>query len=150
MKPGLPEVTKTNEKRRVAVIVASGLYQQPVYPQLPGLETFGGRIMHSADYKGPEGLEGKRIVVIGGGSSGADIAAELSAVAAPVEMSARSGVWFVPHHIGGQPFDFRLTRLGKFMPLRVRTSVFRKIILNHFLHRLRPFFSPPPSVAAPG
>lgn len=48
------------------------------------METFEGKYFHSWDYKGPEDLEGKRIVVIGIGNSGGDIAVESSRVAEQV------------------------------------------------------------------
>ena len=115
-----------------AIVVASGLYQQPIYPQFPGIETFQGKILHSADYRAPEGFEGKRVVVVGVGASGADIAAEVSEVADQVDISTRSGVWFLPHTIGGKPYDFQLTRLSTMIPFRARMVIFRQLVLNEY------------------
>src|SRR5258705_4065 len=95
-----------------AVIVCSGLYSHPAVPQVSGAETFQGPMLHSASYKGPEGYEGKDVVVIGVVSSGGDIAAELSRVARHVELSLQKGAWFLPHYIGGRPFDHQLTPLS--------------------------------------
>jgi dimethylaniline monooxygenase (N-oxide forming) len=114
------------------VIVASGLYHAPVYPQSPGSETFQGHILHSADYQGPAGFEGKHVVLAGVGASGADIAAEVSRVAAQVDISTRSGVWFLPHSIGGLPYDYQITRLSTLLPFRVRMTVFRQLVLNEY------------------
>lgn len=50
-----------------------------------GIETFEGKYLHSWDYKGPEDMYGKRVVVIGIGNSGGDIAVETSRVAEQVE-----------------------------------------------------------------
>lgn len=49
-----------------------------------GIETFEGKYFHSWDYKGPEDMHGKRVVVIGIGNSGGDIAVETSRVAEQV------------------------------------------------------------------
>ena len=49
-----------------------------------GIETFEGKYLHSWDYKGPEDMHGKRVVVIGIGNSGGDIAVESSRVAEQV------------------------------------------------------------------
>lgn len=52
-----------------------------------GIESFEGKVFHSWDYKRPEELDGKRIVVIGIGNSGGDIAVEASRVAEQVKIS---------------------------------------------------------------
>lgn len=49
-----------------------------------GIETFEGKYLHSWDYKGPEDMHGKTVVVIGIGNSGGDIAVESSRVAEQV------------------------------------------------------------------
>ena len=49
-----------------------------------GIETFEGKYFHSWDYKGPEDLIGKKVVAIGIGNSGSDIAVESSRVAEQV------------------------------------------------------------------
>jgi dimethylaniline monooxygenase (N-oxide forming) len=115
-----------------AIVVASGLYHRPIYPQFAGIETFRGKIVHSADYRGPEGFEGKRVVVVGVGASGADIAAEISAVTDQVDISTRFGVWFLPHDIGGKPYDFQITRLSRLIPFRARMVIFRQLVLNEY------------------
>lgn len=77
------------------VIVASGVFAQPALP--PGV-TVGadGRISHAASYRGPEGFAGRRVVVVGGAFSGADIAAEISGCAADTVMLIRRPAWYVP------------------------------------------------------
>lgn len=51
---------------------------------LPGLEKFEGWYLHSRDYKSPQPFLGKRVVVVGIGNSGIDIAVELSHAAKQV------------------------------------------------------------------
>lgn len=53
-----------------------------VFPS--GLHRFQGHYLHSRDYKDPEAFKGKRVLVIGLGNSGSDIAVELSRLAAQV------------------------------------------------------------------
>ncbi|KAJ8388454.1 hypothetical protein AAFF_G00133300 [Aldrovandia affinis] len=80
-----------------AVIVCSGHYSYPHMPlkDFSGIENFQGKVFHSWDYKGPEELHGKRIVVIGIGNSGGDIAVESSRVAEQVYVSTRRGAWVI-------------------------------------------------------
>lgn len=67
--------------RAGAVVSATGTWANPVIPCIPGQDAFRGIIIHSARYAGREGLQGKRVLVVGGGNSGAQIAADLSDVA---------------------------------------------------------------------
>ncbi|XP_034036299.1 LOW QUALITY PROTEIN: dimethylaniline monooxygenase [N-oxide-forming] 5-like [Thalassophryne amazonica] len=87
------------EERHVfdAVICCSGHYTYPNMPlkDFPGIETFEGKYFHSWDYKGSEEMLGKRVVVIGIGNSGSDIAVESSRVAEQVYMSTRRGAWII-------------------------------------------------------
>ncbi|XP_061539468.1 flavin-containing monooxygenase 5-like [Phycodurus eques] len=80
-----------------AVICCSGHYTYRNLPlqDFPGLDTFQGRYFHSWDYKGPEDMHGKRLVVVGIGNSGSDIAVESSKFAEQVYMSTRRGAWVI-------------------------------------------------------
>lgn len=109
-------------------VVCAGLYHRPIAPALPGQDEFKGRILHSLTYKEPETFRGCRVVVVGAGSSGVDIAAEVSAVAASVELSTPSGVWFLPHRLGDQPYDYQLTALSNLVPYGLRMRVFRWMV----------------------
>ncbi|MFN6971451.1 MAG: ArsO family NAD(P)H-dependent flavin-containing monooxygenase [Rheinheimera sp.] len=63
------------------IISATGNWSHPVIPVLPGAQTFQGEQCHSAYYQGPERYQGKIVLVVGGGNSGAQIFAELDEVA---------------------------------------------------------------------
>ncbi|CAL8309172.1 unnamed protein product [Lota lota] len=100
------------EERHVfdAVICCSGHYTYPHLPlkEFPGIETFEGKYFHSWDYKGPEDMHGKRVVVIGIGNSGGDIAVEGSRVAEQVYLSTRRGAWIVRQvSDNGLPLDMK-------------------------------------------
>ncbi|MFM0514271.1 ArsO family NAD(P)H-dependent flavin-containing monooxygenase [Paraburkholderia sp. RL17-373-BIF-A] len=61
-----------------AVVSATGTWGHPYIPEYPGQVDFGGEQVHSARYRNPEAFRGKRVLVVGGGNSGAQILAELS------------------------------------------------------------------------
>ena len=63
------------------VISATGTWSQPFIPPYAGRELFSGEQLHSAHYQNPERFAGKRVLVVGGGNSGAQILAEVSTVA---------------------------------------------------------------------
>ncbi len=92
-----------------AVIVASGLFSRPRVPPVGGLDSFGGRVMHAAEYVSPEPFADRDVIVVGAGSSGADIAVELARVAR-VCLSVRAVAPLVPKTVGGRPLDHLLTR----------------------------------------
>lgn len=61
-----------------AAVSATGTWGKPLIPSYPGAETFQGEQLHSAYYRSPEPFRGKRVLVVGGGNSGAQILAEVS------------------------------------------------------------------------
>lgn len=63
-----------------ALINATGTWTRPFVPRYPG--TFDGRQLHVADYRGPAEFAGKRVVVVGGGTSAVQLLIEIAAVAA--------------------------------------------------------------------
>ena len=65
-----------------AVINATGTWDRPFWPYYPGRETFLGRHLHTADYRGPHEFAGKRVVVVGGGTSAVQALMEIAEVAA--------------------------------------------------------------------
>ncbi|WP_328828824.1 NAD(P)/FAD-dependent oxidoreductase [Streptomyces sp. NBC_00252] len=94
-----------------AVVAASGTYGRPHRPALPGLEGFTGTVLHAADYRSRDRFAGQRVVVVGGGNSAVQIAAELATVAR-VTLVSRAPVKFARQHIGGRDLHFWLKRTG--------------------------------------
>lgn len=87
-----------------AVIVATGRHCRKVLPNLPGTESFGGPILHSADYRSGLELAGGRVLVVGLGNSGAEIAADLVEQGADrVEVAVRTPPPIVSREIAGVP-----------------------------------------------
>lgn len=84
-----------------AVVSATGSWSQPYLPPVPGRDEFAGPQLHSADYRGPAPFVGRRVLVVGGGNSGAQIAAELGEVA-DVVWAALTPPRFLPEHVDGR------------------------------------------------
>lgn len=90
--------------RHVAgVLIATGTLHHPHRPPLPG--RFAGELMHSAAYKSASVFAGKRVLVVGCGNSGADIAVDAVRHARSVDLSVRRGYWFLPKFLKGRPID---------------------------------------------
>jgi len=85
------------------VLIANGTLHHPNLPKLPG--EFAGELIHSSEYRSPRQLAGKRVLIVGCGNSGADIAVDAVHHAAKVDISLRRGYYFVPKFIFGRPTD---------------------------------------------
>lgn len=91
-----------------AVVSATGSWARPFVPDLPGIQAFEGTQLHSAHYRSPAPFEGKRVLVIGGGNSGAQIAAEVSA-SARVSWVTLEPPRFLPPEVDGRVLFDRAT-----------------------------------------
>ncbi|KAM9685475.1 LOW QUALITY PROTEIN: flavin-containing monooxygenase 5-like [Trichechus inunguis] len=89
------------------IMVCTGFYADPFLPlhNFPGIKKFKGQYMQSWEYKIPEKFQGKRIIVIGIRNSAADLAIELSHVAAQVFLSTRWGTIWSRVWDNGMPVD---------------------------------------------
>jgi indole-3-pyruvate monooxygenase len=85
------------------VVVATGYNAVPYVPRWPGQERFGGRIMHSSEYRNGEPFRGQSVLVIGFGNSGGEIAIDLHECGARVAMAVRGPVNIIPREILGVP-----------------------------------------------
>lgn len=97
------EVTLASGEKRVygGVVVCNGHHWDCRYPSYPG--EFTGECIHSKLYKNPEVLKGKRVLVVGGGNSGCDIAVESARFGVESHISLRRGIWILPQTIAGVP-----------------------------------------------
>ncbi len=85
------------------VMIANGTLSEPNRPQFRGDWT--GEMLHSADYRSPRQCAGKRVLVVGAGNSGCDIAVDAIHHAESTDISLRRGYYFVPKYIFGKPAD---------------------------------------------
>ncbi|MEU9671603.1 NAD(P)-binding domain-containing protein [Streptomyces bobili] len=101
-----------------AVIAATGDYGTPYIPDLPGRAEFTGRVLHAADYRSPGAFTGQRVVVVGGGNSAVQIAAELAAMA-DTTLAARRPIGWTPQRPLGKDLHWWLKHTGlDITPLR--------------------------------
>lgn len=102
-----------------AVIPATGVFDNPQLPDLPGMDNFGGEILHSRAFRHPDQVRGKRTMVVGNGPSGADIAVAAGKHAAGgfVHLSIRTGVDLRPRYPYGLPRHAWMM-LGEYLPER--------------------------------
>ena len=89
------------ERTYKGVIVCNGHHWARRFPKVPG--EFSGEYIHSKDYRQPDQLKGKRVLVIGAGNSASDIACEAARVGSACDISLRSGYWFMPKTAFGRP-----------------------------------------------
>jgi putative flavoprotein involved in K+ transport len=93
--------------RAPVVVIATGQYRVPVIPRWPGREEYAGRLVHSTDYVNATAYSGQRVLVIGAGNSGAEIATDLiDHGAQSVAISIRTPPPIVPR----DPFGFPVQR----------------------------------------
>jgi hypothetical protein len=106
------------------VVLANGTLAEPNIPTFPG--EFSGELLHTSAYKSPEQLTGKRVLLIGAGNSGCDIAVDAVHHAASVDMSVRRGYYFVPRYLFGRPSD--TLNQGRPLPARIKQAVDSRVL----------------------
>ncbi|HUY92441.1 MAG TPA: NAD(P)-binding domain-containing protein [Pirellulales bacterium] len=109
-------------RRYRGVMIANGHNWDPKWPEFPG--SFEGLSLHSAEYKTPDVLRGRRVLVVGGGNSGCDIAVEAAQNAERTFHSVRRGYHYLPKYIRGKPADQAGERLLRWrLPLALRRAI---------------------------
>lgn len=71
-------VTSRGTRKAKCVIIATGLNAKASIPRLEGVDGFSGQVLHSSQYKNGAMYNGCKVLVVGLGNSGAEIAADLS------------------------------------------------------------------------
>ncbi|XP_037626548.1 flavin-containing monooxygenase 5-like [Sebastes umbrosus] len=131
-----------------AVMICIGHHCHPNLPlqDFPGIDTFKGKYFHSRDYKTPEEWRDKKVVVLGIGSSGGDIAVELSRVTKQLYLSTRRGAWIVNRvSDNGLPSDMLYNRMSikvrRILPFELLCSMKERKVnrrFDHSLYNLKP------------
>src|SRR4030095_16588975 len=153
---------QTSESRYDAVVACSGNYWWPRMPEIPG--QFEGEQIHAQQYRDPDtpvAMRGKRVVVIGIGNTGCELACEIAqAGAEAVFLSARSGTWMLPKRVDGRPAAASVPMMHpgdpvpgplRALPQRWRERLFARIAARRFhqmfgarMRRLEALGLPPP------
>ena len=100
-----------------AVIFATGLNGAPYRAEQPGQDSFPGPIRHSSEYTDATPYKGQRVLVVGFGNSGGDIALDLAEAGGEVALSVRGPVNILPHELFGIPIT-SMGGLRKILPYR--------------------------------
>jgi dimethylaniline monooxygenase (N-oxide forming) len=111
-----------------ALIVANGHHWDARWPEpaFPGADEFEGEQLHAHEYREPDVLPGKRVLVLGIGNSGVDIAVEASRIADKTFVSTRRGAWVIPKYLNGKPIDELANSLTGLAPIPVMRAVMNR------------------------
>lgn len=90
------ETGRGERLRSRVLIAATGPLHHPHRPEIPGLEDFEGALFHSAEWDEDVPLEGRRIGVIGNGSTGVQMMEPLSELASELTLFQRTAQWIYP------------------------------------------------------
>jgi cation diffusion facilitator CzcD-associated flavoprotein CzcO len=107
-------------QRYAAVIVANGHNWSPKLPSYEGLVEFKGDAIHASAYKDAAQLRGRRVLVVGAGNTGCDLAVEAAQQASRCWHSSRQGYWYIPKYLYGRPAD-QVSDLTHSLGLSLRT-----------------------------
>ena len=78
------------------LVAATGFLSQPCLPDIPGIDTFAGRIIHTADWDDSYSFTGRRAAVIGTGSTGVQVIPELAKEVSELTVYQRTPIWVMP------------------------------------------------------
>jgi indole-3-pyruvate monooxygenase len=108
------------------VVIATGYTRAPHRPTWPGLDAFRGTVVHSSEYRDGAPFAGKRVLVIGFGNSGGEIAIDLCEHGARPLLAVRGAVNVVPRDFLGLPILAWGIALSV-LPMRVADAVARAV-----------------------
>lgn len=96
-----------------AVVSAVGMFAKPRWPRWPGLDRFSGPVVHSAQWPAALDLAGKRVAVVGTGSSAAQLVPALADKVAALTLFQRQPGWLLPKlDRGFRPWERALLKVG--------------------------------------
>ena len=124
------------------VVVATGRNRVPEIPPWPGLDATSVRVIHAAEYRSPDEFRGRRVLVVGAGNSGTEIAHLLCEAGVEVTLSMRTRpVWARRELFGSDLSEF--ARTGRRMPSWL-VDLSGRIMQPLLFGRMRPFGLGPP------
>lgn len=108
-----------------AVISAVGILNNPLLPKIPGLESFPGPVVHTAEWPDDLDVTGKRVAVVGNGASAMQVVPAIADKVSALTIFARSKQWAAP-----------FPQFGKAMPDAVRYLI-QAVPLYHEWYKAR-------------
>jgi cation diffusion facilitator CzcD-associated flavoprotein CzcO len=135
--------TNDGSIRAETVVVATGYNRIPWMPDWPGRASFTGELLHSIGYRTPEPFRGKEVLVVGTGTSGAEIAVDLvEGGARAVHLSVRTPPNILRRDLGGFPTQVLRVGMRRLPPrvVDVLSGATRRLTVGD----LRPYGLPPP------
>jgi cation diffusion facilitator CzcD-associated flavoprotein CzcO len=109
------------------VCSAVGILNQWKWPKIPGILDFKGKLVHSAHYDPSYDYTGKRVALIGGGSSGIQILPQIQSKAGHVDHYMKGRTWIPPAGIGGEGL---MSRGGNRKSLRFSRAIESTLCIN--------------------
>ena len=106
--------TSAGDFRAQVLVSAAGALADPTYPNIPGLDTFSGTVMHSARWDHSHDLTGERVGVIGTGASAIQVVPAIQPIVESVTVYQRTPAWVVPRT--DHPVKPLMRRLYRFVP----------------------------------
>ena len=106
--------TQTHTFEADNVVICTGYNRVPYQPDVPGMANFAGTLLHSRNYKSGSIFRGKRVLVVGMGNTGAEIALDLQEQGAQPTISVRGAVNIVQRDLFGKPTQPSAIILSKF------------------------------------
>ena len=104
------------------LVIAAGCNHEPVLPSWPRQDSFKGTVIHSSQYKNGEPFRGRKVLVVGFGNSGGEIAIDLWEHEAQVSLAVRNAVNVIPRELLGIPILSIGILLNK-LPSRIADSI---------------------------
>jgi cation diffusion facilitator CzcD-associated flavoprotein CzcO len=81
-----------------ALVLGVGALHEPRLPQIPGLDSFEGEVMHTAQWPDEDGLDGRRVAIVGTGASAVQLLPEVAVRAAHTTVFQRTPAWILDKH----------------------------------------------------
>ena len=108
-------------------VVATGPDAEPVRPSWPGMDGFGGTMIHAGQFRNGAEMAGRDVLVVGPGNSGVDLLGHLAGShAGRLWLSARSGMNVTPLRLGGVPLH-PVSVTSRYLPLRWQDATARAV-----------------------
>jgi cation diffusion facilitator CzcD-associated flavoprotein CzcO len=120
------------------LLTATGFLSQPHRPDIPGIDSFAGKVIHTSDWDADYDLAGKRVAVIGTGATAVQVIPEIARKAAELTVYQRTAIWVTPKADG--PIPRVVQQLFARLPVTQRaarlanTSVLELLMVSAVLH----------------